>query len=201
MHDEIVSTADDAAGRACPCNPDAGRRQALKAATLVAFGAAIGLQPVRAADTGPQPGDWLVEADDASRKPLDSGSLKVNQKQLIAWPYDPVAKAPRDGVRLNRIALIRLDPAGMDAATKARSADGVLAYSAFCTHQGCDVSSWLPAEQAMLCFCHFSKFAPLTEASVVGGPAPRPLPALALKVEDGKLVVASGFNTPPGKAV
>jgi Rieske Fe-S protein len=106
----------------------------------------------------------------------------------------------RDGSRLNRIALVKLDPSKMDDATKARAADGVVAYSAFCTHQGCDVNSWVAAEQAMLCFCHFSKFNPNEGAAVLGGPAPRPLPALPLSSEGGKLVVADSFNTPPGKA-
>lgn len=88
----------------------------------------------------------------------------------------------------------------MDGATRPLAADGVLAYSAFCTHQGCDVSSWLPKEQAFLCFCHFSKFAPLQGATVLEGPAPRPLPSLALKLDGGHLVVASGFSSEPGKA-
>jgi Rieske Fe-S protein len=131
---------------------------------------------------------------------LTSADLKVGEKPVIAYPYNAKEKETRDGTRLNRILLVKLDPAKMDAATKGRSADGVVAYSAFCTHQGCDVNSWVAAEEALLCFCHFSKFNPGQEAAVVGGPAPRPLPALPLKVEDGKLVVADGFSAPPGKA-
>src|SRR5262249_46455682 len=133
-------------------------------------------------------------------KPLTSADVKADAKPLIAYPYDPVAKAARDGTRLNRVLLVRIDASTMDAATKPRAADGVLAYSAFCTHQGCDVNSWVAAEKVLLSFAHFSKFAPSQEAAVVGGPAPRPQPALPLKVEDGKLVVADGFNAPPGKA-
>jgi len=159
-----------------------------------------GVRPAWSAEEGPRTGDFLVLADDDAKKPVTSADVKDGAKPLIAYPYDPAAKAARDSSRLNRVVLVRIDPSTMDAATKARAADGVLAYSAFCTHQGCDVSSWVAAEKVLLCFCHFSKFAPNQEAAVVGGPAPRPQPALPLKIEDGKLVVAEGFTAPPGKA-
>ena len=79
----------------------------------------------------------------------------------VAYAFDPSTKTLRDSSRLNRIVLVKLDSSAMDDATRPLAADGVLAYSAFCTHQGCDVSSWLPKKQAFFCFCHFSKFAPL----------------------------------------
>ncbi len=162
--------------------------------------AGAGIRPAVASDDGPRKGDWLVRVDDDGQAPLKSADLMMGEKQLIAYPYDPVAKKLRDGSRLNRIVLIKLDTSAMDEATRARAADGVLAYSAFCTHQGCDVSSWLPKEQALLCFCHFTKFAPLQESAVLEGPASRPLPALPLKADNGRLVVADGFSSPPGRS-
>lgn len=189
-------TADDC----CHCNADPGRRQTLRAVAGVALAAGIGVRPASAADGAPRSGDWLVGADDESKKPLTPADLKLNEKQLIAYPFDPASKTLRDGSRLNRVLLIKLDPSTLDDATKARAADGVVAYSAFCTHQGCDVSAWVAAEKALLCFCHFSKFAPHQAAAVVSGPAPRAQPALPLKVEDGKLVVAGGFSSAPGKS-
>lgn len=180
------------------CEADPGRRLALKAVAGAALAAGSGLAW---ADDGPRKGDWLVQVDDEAKKPLASGDLTLGAKPVIVYPYDPAAKALRDGTRLNRIVLVKVDPSTLDAATAARAADGVVAYSAFCTHQGCDVSAWVAAEKVLLCFCHFSKFAPHQEAAVTGGPAPRPLPALPLKQEEGKLVVADGFNAPPGKAV
>ena len=71
----------------------------------------------------------------------------------------------------------------MEAATKARSAGGVLAYSALCTHQACDVKTWLAKEKVLVCFCHASKFDLLNGAKVVDGPASKPLPAVSLKLE------------------
>ena len=77
-------------------------------------------------------------------------------------------------------------------------ADGVLAYSAVCTHQGCEVSEWDANGGAMFCFCHFSKFDPLKAGAVTAGPAARALPWLPLKSENGELVVAGAFSSLPG---
>ncbi len=183
----------------CGCaGADPGRRMALKAAAGAALAAGTGMAW---ADDGPKAGDQLVQVDDESNKPLVSADIKLGEKPVIVYPYDPKAKALRDGSRLNRILLVKLDPSTLDAATAARAADGVVGYSAFCTHGGCDVNAWVAAEKALLCFCHFSKFAPHQEAAVTGGPAPRPLPALPIKLAGGMLVVADGFTASPGKAV
>jgi rieske iron-sulfur protein len=191
-----ISIRSVESGCSC-CGADPGRRLALKAVTGAALAVGTGMAW---ADDGPRKGDWLVQVDDDGKKPLAAADIAVGAKPVIVYPYDPAAKALRDGSRLNRIVLVKLDPATLDAPTAARAADGVVAYSAFCTHQGCDVSSWVAAEKALLCFCHFSKFAPEQEANVTGGPAPRPLPALPLESKDGKLVVADGFTAPPGKS-
>lgn len=196
----IEPTGGHIATSACGCrSADPGRRMLLKAVAGVALAAGAGVNCAWANDEGPRKGDWLVRADDDSKTPLRSADLKADEKQLIVYPYDPKTKTLRDSTRLNRILLIKIDPGTMDAATRARAADGVVAYSAFCTHEGCDVSAWLPKEQALLCFCHFSKFAPHQEAAVTEGPAPRSLPALPLKIDDGKLVVAGGFTAAPRK--
>jgi len=200
VKDPAIHWMVDAAPEGCTrCGADQGRRVTLKAVAGAVLVAGVGVRPA-SAEEGPRKGDWLVLADDEARKPLTAADVKAGEKPLIAYPYDPAAKAPRDSTRLNRILLVRVEPSTMDAATAPRAADGVLAYSAFCTHQGCDVNSWVAAEKALLCFCHFSKFAPHQEAAVTGGPAPRPLPALPIAVQDGKLVVAGSFTAPPGKA-
>lgn len=200
-----IETAPADATSASPgckcCDADPGRRLALKAAAGVALVASAGIRVAWAADEGPQKGDWLVRVDDESKQPIGSADVKVGAKPLIAYPYDPAAKAMRDSTRLNRVVLVKLETDSLDAATAPRAADGVVAYSAFCTHGGCDVNSWIAADKSLLCFCHFSKFAPHQEAAVKAGPAPRPLPALPIKAEDGKLVIAGGFTSAPGKAV
>ncbi len=206
MKDLVIHSIDaprhgpiDAPACAC-CAQDPLRRQTLKAMAGAALAVGAGVPPARAEGDGPQAGDWLVNVDDEAKKPLTSADIKLEDKPVIAYPYDPAAKALRDGSRLNRIVLVKLDPGSLDAATAPRAAEGVVAYSAFCTHQGCDVNSWVAADKTLLCFCHFSKFAPQQEAAVTAGPAPRSLPALPIKLDGGKLVVAGGFSAPPGKA-
>lgn len=146
----------------------------------------------------PRAGDWLVGEDDNTAKPLGPADLKAGEKQIIVFPYDPVAKRARNGSKLNRILLIKLDPASLNADTAARAADGVVAYSGTCTHQACEVKSWRPNEKTLVCGCHGAQFKPAEDASVVVGPAARSLPSLPLKIDGDKLVLAGGFSGRPG---
>lgn len=156
-----------------------------------------------AADSGesdrPRAGDWLVPPDGDGSAALKPQDLKVGEKQRTVLAWDPTAKRARAGSRLNRIIVTRIDPADMDPETRARAADGgVVAYSSVCTHQACEVNAWRAAEKTLLCFCHFTQFAPGRSGAVTAGPATRPLPALPLTVTDGRLVVAGPFSSPPG---
>ena len=62
-----------------------------------------------------------------------------------------------------------------------------VAYSAICTHQGCDVAY---KGGNLACPCHGSVFDPADGAAVVAGPAPSPLPEIPVKVEGGEVVKA-----------
>jgi Rieske Fe-S protein len=59
------------------------------------------------------------------------------------------------------------------------------AFSAICTHQGCTVGD--VAGGVIICPCHGSQFS-VEDGSVTAGPAPSPLPEVAVTV-DGKNVV------------
>lgn len=59
------------------------------------------------------------------------------------------------------------------------------AFSAICTHQGCTVGD--VAGGVIICPCHGSQFS-VEDGSVTAGPAPSPLPEVAITV-DGKNVV------------
>jgi len=111
---------------------------------------------------------------------------------------DPAAKIVRSGSRLNLLMLLRFNATALAADTASRAAEGVVAYTSICTHQGCDVDQWLEREQHLFCSCHESSFDPRDGAKVVDGPAPRPLPALPLTIVDGALVVAKPFTAPVG---
>jgi Rieske Fe-S protein len=142
----------------------------------------------------PREGDLLVPVGSAAPQPLTPDDVAVGAKQIFAWPIDPVNSTVRSGSRLNKVLLLRLDPEGLDPATKERAAEGVIAYSAVCTHTGCDVTSWHADTQLLECPCHYSIYDPKEAAKVVSGPTPRPLPALPLKIADGRLVVAKPFT-------
>jgi Rieske Fe-S protein len=116
----------------------------------------------------------------------------------MAWAMDPADQTVRSGSRLNQVLLLKFDPQQLAADTRARAAEGVVAYTSICPHTGCDVDDWLADQQHLSCQCHFSTFDPKDDGKVVEGPAPRMLPALPLKVVDGKLVVAKPFTTPVG---
>jgi len=142
----------------------------------------------------PREGDLLVAVDSATSEPLKPDDVPPKGKLTMAWPLDPTDNTVRDGSRLNKVLLLRLDPESLDPVTRDRAADGVVAYSAVCTHAGCDVIEWYPESQRLECPCHNSQFDAAAAAKVVGGPAPRSLPALPLKITDGRLVVAKPFT-------
>ena len=141
----------------------------------------------------PRQGDLLVRIDDQTRTPLTAETLHIGDGQMLAWPLDPVSKVVRDGSRLNKVLIVRLDPAALDAQTAARAADGIVAYSAICPHAGCEVVNWLADRRLLDCPCHNSEYDPKSSAKVVGGPSPRSLAALPLQIVDNRLAVAHPF--------
>ncbi len=141
----------------------------------------------------PKEGDLLVRADSPNPVPLKPDDLEPGALQIMAWPMDPAAKVVRDGSRLNKVLLLRLDPATLGETTAARAAAGVVAYSAICPHTGCEVVSWVSERQVLECPCHNSQYDPKGGARVVAGPSPRGLAALPLRLTDGQLTVAHSF--------
>src|SRR5437773_6021004 len=91
----------------------------------------------------PKEGDMFVKMTDSSMTPLTAEDLAVGAPQTIAWPFDPIEKILRNGSRLNQVLLLRLDPEKLTPETRLRSANGIVAYTAICTHSGCEVDEWL----------------------------------------------------------
>jgi Rieske Fe-S protein len=149
-------------------------------------------------DERPQKDDLLVvsEGPNAGQivKPSD---LTLGGPPVHAWPKDPKTAVVRDGSRLNEIIVMRFDPAELDDDTRARSADGIVAYSAICTHAGCPITAWVKGETSdnnvLKCMCHNSEYDARASAQVVFGPAPRRLAALPLAISGDSLVVAAPF--------
>ena len=147
----------------------------------------------------PQRNDRFVFAGGGRKgQVITLADLPAGGAPLTAYPMDPTTRIVRDDSRLNQVLLVRLDPNGLNGDTRARAADGIVAYSAVCTHTGCDSWDWQPASSTVKCPCHFSEFDLKESARVLNGPAPRRLPALPLKVVDGMLSVAGSFIGRPG---
>jgi len=99
-------------------------------------------------------------------------------------------------VRMSPSAL-RLPPGRADWAP-----EGILAYSRICTHAGCAIELYrkprfpaLEPKPALVCPCHYSTFDPATGATVIFGPAGRPLPQLPLLIDaSGYLAAAGNFS-------
>lgn len=143
----------------------------------------------------PQVGDQLVFAlGDRSGQPIAVQDIPLGGPPVTAYPRDPASQTVRDGSRLNRVLLVRLAPETFTEQTRSGAAEGVAAYSAVCTHTGCDVVGWENSTQHLICPCHTSTFDAKDRARVVSGPAPKPLAALPLQITDGKIIVAGPFS-------
>ena len=189
------------AGSAPVASP--GRRRLL----ALALGVGVGLpfaRVVDAQDSGarrarPQANDrFAYVGGERKGRMITVADLPAGGAPLTAYPMDAASGVVRDDSRLNQVLLVRLDPGALEPETRARAAEGIVAYSAICTHTGCDAWDWQPTSGTVKCPCHFSEFDLKASARVLNGPAPRRLPALPVKVADGVPVVAAGFIGRPG---
>jgi Rieske Fe-S protein len=188
---------------ATPSCPDSTRRALIL--TALAAGACMAASKAAAAGEDPpgsgerpQKADVLVLSEgEQAGKIIEPQDLKLGGPPLRAWPKDPKTSVIRNGSRLNELLVVRLDPADLDDETRSRAADGIVAYSAICSHAGCPVTGWLKGaagdNDVLKCFCHNSEFDPRHSAEVVFGPAQRRLAALPLATADGSLTVAAKF--------
>jgi rieske iron-sulfur protein len=195
-----MSGEDNGTMRDCMCRLQLTRREVLaltSAAGLEIVGPGI-IAPASAepADERPKPGDHLIAIEGAEPRPLTPAD--VPKMPLLAWPMDPKDGVVRNGSRLNKVLLVALDPATLEGPTRDRAAGGIVAYSAICPHQGCEVTGWVAGSDLIECPCHESRYNPRDAAAVIDGPTPRALPALPLAVAGGKLVVTKPFIGRPG---
>jgi rieske iron-sulfur protein len=178
-------------------DPCYGRRAVLGLAL-----ATLAIGPARpdedAAKAPPQPSDHFVFLTGPKKGEIVRvDGLAVGGPQIQAYPVSPDGTV-RNDTPLNLLILARFDPAELSEETRARAAEGVVAYSAVCTHQACPVNMWAKDRSAFVCSCHGSVYDPKNGAQVIDGPAPRPLPSLGLKAVDGVVSVAAGFSSRVG---
>lgn len=194
-----------------------GRRPLIRNSLLGALvPLTIGPPIVLLRDTGPLPGndlsttfwkartalvhDPITDPEGKGRK-IKPGDLAIGsvvhvlpegiQSEEVEHPLDEIAKAA--------VLLIRLDPKTLSAESLPGSYDGIVAYSKICTHMGCPVALYEQQTHHLLCPCHQSTFDLKQNCKVIFGPAKRPLPQLAITVDDeGYLVAKDGFTEAAG---
>jgi len=190
--------ADRKCSGPCACKePDQNRRRGIVtgaiALALSPFSPALAQANGRMAK--PKPGDVLAFADGERKgQPVKVEDIIVGDHPRFAYPMDAATNTIRDGSRINLVLLVRLKPEDLSEKTRPRAADGVVAYSAVCTHYGCQITVTHKDARAVVCNCHGSTFDAGNNGEIVVGPATRRLASLPLKAVEGALVVAAGFS-------
>jgi rieske iron-sulfur protein len=142
-------------------------------------------------------GDILIYAEGEKQgKPILIDGLQVGDS-VLAYPKGKEANYANIVRVIREKADLFGPPTRLDWTNR-----GVVAYSAVCTHLSCTVS-WKKAPQLeaslITCHCHNGLYDPLHGAKVIGGPPPRPLPQIGIKVDaDGGLRITSRFAGPVG---
>jgi rieske iron-sulfur protein len=177
----------------------------LKAAIVGAIAAVIpGVLTLRgrsrtAATKALEPGDRLVFAlGQNAGQAITDGSFTQNEA-VLAYPEG------KSDNHENLVLVCKLDPVAFKPPLDiAGTEHGIVAYSAICTHLGCTVRfSEEPMDQAPFphihCPCHGAMFDPQRGGVVLGGPPPRALPQLPVKLNGkGEVLVAGPFLAPIG---
>ena len=168
---------------------------------MIAGATALGIAPrIRAAKPRrmkPQVGDVLAHAF-GERTGVAILLEEVGAEPVQAFPMDPGSGLVRDGSLHNQIAVLRLDPGRLSGRARRYAVDvppyAFLAYSAACTHTGCEVNGWHADTRHLVCPCHGSEFDVTDAARVINGPAPKPLAMLRVESAQGILRVVGGFS-------
>lgn len=142
-------------------------------------------------------GDVLVfAAGDKKDQPITPDNLALGDG-VLAYPKKKGAN------QANLTIVMHLEPEMLKPPTKIDwTVNGLVAYSALCTHLSCTVS-WDKKKtiqgSEIECFCHNSIFDPRRGAIVLAGPAPVPLPQLPIALNDQGVLIAKGsFEGPVG---
>ena len=167
-------------------------------------------------DLGPQPGTSLRHTVwSPGRRLLVYGTNTPITPDQFSAPGSMITIVPdgyaddADALTKAAVILIRFRPGELQIPTRYAGStlvgtmnwtvDNIVAYSKICTHVGCPVALYEQTTHHILCPCHQSTFDAPTGATVIFGPAARPLPQLPLTTDaQGYLVAKSDFTQPVG---
>jgi Rieske Fe-S protein len=146
----------------------------------------------------PQPGDKLAfMTGDKQGQEIKPSDLVIGAAPTMAYPLDPATGKVLES-RVNLLTIVRLKPEDIGPGSQKNAADGIVAFSALCTHYGCPVTSLDPSENKIVCNCHGSVFDAGNKGAVFKGPAVRRLAMMPLAITDGALLIAGKFDGPLG---
>ena len=204
--DDFVKTAKEGAAAA-----GLGRRSLIKRSMGLALGL-VGFSPIfLLRDLGPTPGDDFKKTSwkagtrlvtDPGDRPIRAEDLEVGAVAQTL-PELPAGQdhRPLSDIGKDAVLLIRLRPEdfNLDPERLSWTYQGIIAFSKICSHMGCAVALYEQQTKHLLCPCHQPTFDVTRAAKVIFGPAARPLPQLAITVDDeGYLVAQAPFNEPVG---
>ena len=141
----------------------------------------------------PQVGDVFVYSDGPKKgTEVMAADVVLNAKPILVSPKSASGEV-RDGDNFLTL-LYRVDKSKLPADMVGDTIDGLTAYSAICTHQGCTMTDiHMPNEVnntfGIICPCHDAVFDPLQEGKNVGGAASATLAYFPIKSDGGKIVV------------
>jgi len=143
----------------------------------------------------PVAGDPLIYFDgDKKGQDVAVADVVKDAPAIIVVAKDPATGKPRevDGdPDKAKVLLYRSSPEKISEETKSEGiVDGIVCYSAVCTHLGCMLDDWNKELQEPMCPCHDATFSLLEAGKNTGGATSRSLPQIPIKDEGGKLVVA-----------
>jgi len=202
---EFVETIKERAGTA-----QLGRRSLIKKTLGLAVGL-VGLSPlVLLRDLGPLPkkqleqtswkaGTYLV-SDPMGRR-IKAADLEVGGVVQVLPELAPGQERTLENTGTDAVLLIRIRPEEFNLSPERLSwtHEGIIAFSKICSHMGCAVALYEQQTKHLLCPCHQSTFDVTRAAKVIFGPAARPLPQLAITVDnEGYLIAKQGFTEPIG---
>lgn len=133
--------------------------------------AACGGESGSGGEAAPAPSEEPAQAPDG-----DSPEEEVEQGTAIAQESEVAPGSARP-----------FKNAGEPAVLVHLESGDFVAYSAVCTHAGCEVAY---NNSQLACPCHGSIFDPANGAAVVSGPANRPLPEIPVEARDGQVFTA-----------
>jgi thiosulfate dehydrogenase (quinone) large subunit len=150
------------------------------AATLAATGSGTPMPSATTTRTTQTGNGSTTGSSDGSSSSASTGT----QASVSGTPVAKLSSIPVGG------AIGFQAPGGTPAALVRLGRNDVVAYSRVCTHAGCLVG-YDTSQRVLYCPCHGAEYDPSRGAAVIGGPAPRPLPEIPVKIDrsTGEIVV------------